>query len=252
MLFFIFFSPYVKTSCVVFCVIHSPASSDFPPLAPFYRSHSTGSLTPADIPSASSRLLSASKEEKTFSINRECDFPTLATAAAVVEQPARMHKSKSATALPQAISPSSDLLKAHHTTLAALAGPVVSSAPPPSAAASSPALAPAITAGPEPLPLTKQTHKKKPSFSDKVSFSEIAATEKAASNKDKFQQTMANSRAELQRFKSLVPSKPVHPSLANRVLTCGLTLFPPFRFFPFVIFCWPTDWSPTGKTNHPT
>jgi hypothetical protein len=85
-----------------------------------------------------------------------------------------------------------------------------------------------------------------------VSFSEIAATEKAASNKDKFQQTMANSRAELQRFKSLVPSKPVHPSLANRVLTCGLTLFPPFRFFPFVIFCWPTDWSPTGKTNHPT
>lgn len=196
--------------------VSSPASSDFPPLAPFYRSHSTGSLTPADIPSASSRLLSASKEENTFSINRECDFPTLATAAAVVEQPARMHKSKSATALPQSISPSSDLLKAHHTTLAALAGPVVSSAPPPSAAASSPALAPAVTAGPEPLPPTKQTHKKKPSFSDKVSFSEIAATEKAASNKDKFQQTMANSRAELQRFKSLVPSKPVHPSLANR------------------------------------
>jgi hypothetical protein len=32
-------------------------SSDFPPLAPFYRSHSTGSLTPADIPSASSRVL---------------------------------------------------------------------------------------------------------------------------------------------------------------------------------------------------
>ncbi|ELR22021.1 uncharacterized protein ACA1_157530 [Acanthamoeba castellanii str. Neff] len=197
-------------------ISNHPASSDFPPLAPFYRSHSTGSLTPADIPSASSRLLSASKEENTFSINRECDFPTLATAAAVVEQPARMHKSKSATALPQAISPSSDLLKAHHTTLAALAGPVVSSAPPPSAAASSPALAPAVTAGPEPLPPTKQTHKKKPSFSDKVSFSEIAATEKAASNKDKFQQTMANSRAELQRFKSLVPSKPVHPSLANR------------------------------------
>jgi hypothetical protein len=226
----------------VFCAIRSPASSDFPPLAPFYRSHSTGSLTPADIPSASSRVCGASHPSLSplsapppssssehplyppgsalversshhttrvsfcwlcaasvseqgrkdlqhqprmrlrtipslvsvfFSVEFPravltprgvlCFFPqpTLATAAAVVEQPARMHKSKSATALPQAISPSSDLLKAHHTTLAALAGPAVSSAPPPSAAASSPALAPAVT-GPEPLAPTKQTHKKVP------------------------------------------------------------------------------------------
>ena len=55
---FLFHISFVLTFRV-FCAIRSPASSDFPPLAPFYRSHSTGSLTPADIPSASSRVCGA-------------------------------------------------------------------------------------------------------------------------------------------------------------------------------------------------
>jgi hypothetical protein len=85
-----------------------------------------------------------------------------------------------------------------------------------------------------------------------VSFSEIAATEKAASNKDKFQQTMANSRAELQRFKSLVPSKPVHPSLANRVLAPAFPFSSLFDSFLLLFFVGQSIGRRRGKANHPT